>query len=195
MAFAGDGDAYNEGISHLVHAARRNIDITTLIHNNKVYALTTGQFTPTSPKGFKSKSAPEGSVEEPLNPLEFLISSKASFVARGFSGEREHLEKLLKKAINHPGFAVIDVLQPSVAFYNTWDHYNEVVYDLKKDDHNPKNREQALKKSIINENKEKIPIGVFYKEKRKTFSEQVLGKQKPVEEKERKIDSVIKKLK
>lgn len=193
IGFAGDGDAYNEGISHLVHAARRNIDITMVIHDNKVYALTTGQFTPTSPKGFKGKSSPEGSVEEPLNPMEFMISCKASFVARGFSGREEHLEDLLKKAIKHNGFALIDVLQPCVAFYDTWDYYSERVYDLQEENHDASSKREAREKAKIKN--DEIPIGIFYKERdRESFEESILDK-KPVDESKRNIEPVIEELK
>ena len=94
VGFAGDGDVYGEGISHLIFAAKRNIDITMVIHNNQVYGLTTGQFTPTSPKGYKGKSTPSGGVENPLNPLLLMLAAGATFVARGFPKELYHLKKL-----------------------------------------------------------------------------------------------------
>ena len=105
IAFAGDGDAYGEGIAHIIFAAKRNADITVVVHNNGTYALTTGQFSPTSKKGFKGPSMPEGSVENPLNPLSLLLEAGASFVARGYAGKIDHLPELLFEAIMHEGFS------------------------------------------------------------------------------------------
>lgn len=190
VGFAGDGDAYDEGVSHLVHAARRNVDITMVIHDNRVFALTTGQFTPTSPKGFKGKSTPEGSVEKPLNPLHLLLASGASFVARGFSGKLNHLKDLIVKAVRHPGFAAIDVLQPCVTFYNTWEYYQDRVYDLNEEDHDPNSFREAWEKA--EENEDRVPIGLFYREERETFEDLILNGKVPAEEKKApSIDSVL----
>lgn len=177
VGFAGDGDAYDEGISHLVHAARRNIDITMVIHNNKVFALTTGQFTPTSPKGFEGKSSPKGSVEKPLNPLQLMLACDASFVARGFSGEINHLEDLLIEGIKHPGFAIIDILQPCVTFHNLWSYYKERVYKLGEEDHDESDFGAAWERA--EEREDRIPIGIFYREERETFESLVLDGKVP----------------
>lgn len=183
IGFAGDGDAYGEGLAHLIFAAKRNNDITMIIHNNRNYALTTGQFTPTSPKGFKGKSTPDGSLEEPFNPLEIMLSSGATFISRSFSGNQDHLKKIIKQAILHKGFSFLDVLQPCVAFYNTYDFYQEKVYDLKNKSHNVLDKEKARKKikewNYLNGETGKIPIGVFYKVKKPTFEESTLKKRKP----------------
>lgn len=190
VGFSGDGDAYDEGISHLIHAARRNIDITIVVHNNRVFALTTGQFTPTSPKGFEGKSTPRGSVERPLNPLHLMLASDASFVARGFSRELNHLKGLLKESIQHPGFSIIDVLQPCVTFYNTWEDYRERIYNLDDEGHDPGDFQAAWEKA--EEKGDKIPIGLFYKEERDTFEDSVLNGDIPVDsEVSPSLDSVI----
>lgn len=190
VGFAGDGDAYDEGVSHLIHAARRNIDATMIIHDNKVFALTTGQFTPTSPKGFKGKSTPKGSVEQPLNPLHLMLANDASFVARGFSGEINHLKDLFTAAIRHPGFAIVDVLQPCVTFHNLWDFYNERIYKLDEDNYDSTDFQAAWEKA--EENDDKIPIGIFYKEKRETFEELINEGKSPVDrEKDISIDSIL----
>ncbi len=173
IGFAGDGDAYAEGVSHLIHAAKRNIDVTMVIHDNRVFALTTGQFTPTSPKGFSGKSTPQGSIEDPINPLHLMLASEASFVARGFPGELTHLKDLLKKGVNHPGFAVIDVLQPCVTFYNLWSYLKESVYKLSEEGHDEKDFQAAWDKA--GETEDQVPIGLFYKEERETFNDQILG--------------------
>lgn len=182
VGFAGDGDAYGEGLAHLIFAAKRNSDITMIIHDNRTYALTTGQFTPTSPKGFPGKSTPEGSFEEPFNPLELMLASGATFIARSFAGNSKHLKEIIKQAILHKGFSFVEALQPCVAFYNTSEFYRKRVYELKK--HNSSDRNSAIKKirewDYINDEKaKKIPIGVFYKIKKPVFEENLVKTRKP----------------
>ena len=166
IGFAGDGDAYAEGIEHLIHSAKRNTDITMIIHNNGVFALTTGQFTPTSPKGFRGKSTPSGNIEEPINPLKIMLASGATFVARGYAARVEHLKNIIKEAIKHRGFAIIDVLQPCVAFNNTYQILNQKVYELENFD--TKNLEAAMRKV---EEKDRIPIGIFYQIEKEVFED------------------------
>ncbi|MDP2921022.1 MAG: thiamine pyrophosphate-dependent enzyme [Candidatus Omnitrophota bacterium] len=169
IGFAGDGDTYGEGLEHLVFAAKRNVDISIVIHNNSVYGLTTGQYTPTSPLGFKGRSTPGGTKELPMNPLELMLASHASFIARGYSHGIELLKKMLKEAITHKGFSLVDILQVCVTFYNMYENYNARVYELK--DHDPSDGSRALEK--IKEwdynSDAKIPLGVFYKKERPVF--------------------------
>ncbi|MCX5678431.1 MAG: thiamine pyrophosphate-dependent enzyme [Candidatus Omnitrophica bacterium] len=171
IGHSGDGDAYGEGIEHLIFAAKRNIDITVIVHNNRVYGLTTGQYTPTSPEGYKGRSTPYGTKEMPMNPLEIMLASGATFIGRGTSGAMESLKKIIKEAIAHKGFSIVDVLQTCVTYYNMYDYYDKRVYELK--DHDPYNYDQAIGK--IREwdyNKDaKIPIGVFYKRESPVFEE------------------------
>jgi 2-oxoglutarate ferredoxin oxidoreductase subunit beta len=174
IGFAGDGDAYGEGLSHLIMSAKRNIDVAMIIHDNRVYGLTTGQFTPTSPAGFPGRSTPRGSFEEPLNPLELMLSAGATFVARGYTTRSEHLIDLMKKAIDHKGFAFIDVLQPCFTFFNTYKYYNDHVYELK--DHDPSDLEAAWAKARewgMGE-ADRIPIGLFYRAEKPTFDDKIL---------------------
>ena len=164
IVFAGDGGTYNEGISHLIHAAKRNIDITVLVHDNRCFALTTGQFTSTSPKGFEGKSTPDGSVEEPFDPLKLMMASNSTFVARGYSAKIAHLKSLIMAGIQHRGFSFIDILQPCISFFNTFELYNKKVYEIPNG--NLDSEKYALRK--INEwqyqkKNSKIPIGIFYK--------------------------------
>ncbi len=175
IVFAGDGDAYGEGIEHLIFAAKRNVDITVIIHNNRVYGLTTGQYTPTSPLGFKGKSTPRGTLEGPINPLELMLASKASFIARGASHGLELLKKLFKSAILHKGFALVDVLQVCVTYYNMYEYYNKRIYELT--DHDPKNYDLALKKiREWNYNDDaKIALGVFYDAVQSVFKGEVFA--------------------
>jgi 2-oxoglutarate ferredoxin oxidoreductase subunit beta len=179
VAFAGDGDAYGEGIAHMIFAAKRNADITVIVHDNGTYALTTGQFSPTSKKGFKGPSMPEGNVENPLNPLSLLLEAGASFVARGYAGKIDHLSEVLTDAIMHEGFSVVDVLQPSVVFNDTYKLYNEITEVVSKP---ADSFEDAVK--LVKKMDKKLPIGVFYKVKKPVFHKELYGNWNPVKKKQ-----------
>jgi len=172
IVVAGDGDTFGEGTNHLVHAARRNINIKVIMHDNQVYGLTTGQTAPTSPKGFKSKSTPSGSIEEPVNPLAIAIAAGAGFVARGFAGDIPSLTDLIIKSLDHHGFSFLDIFQPCVTFnhINTYQWYREHIYNL-PNSYIPNDRPEAYKKSL--EWTDKIPVGIFYKEEKPTYEDQV----------------------
>ena len=175
VGFAGDGDAYGEGLAHLIMSAKRNIDVTMVIHNNRVYGLTTGQFTPTSPTGFPGKSTPRGSVETPLNPLELMLAAGATFVARGYSVKTEHLADLILQAVKHKGFSFIDVLQPCFTFFNTYKFYNDKVYELEGHDLSDLEAARARAREWnYDMAAERIPIGLFYRTERPCFDDQVL---------------------
>jgi len=174
---AGDGGTYNEGISHLIHAAKRNSDVTVLVHDNRAFALTVSQFTATSPKGFKGSSTPKGSLEEPFNPLELVFSAGGTFIARGYALKLEGLKDLILKAIEHKGFSFLEILQPCITFFDTREFYQKRVYELK--DHNFQSREEALAKIREWDYKNdsgKIPLGIFYKIEKPTFEDLVYGK-------------------
>ncbi|MGQ9604355.1 MAG: thiamine pyrophosphate-dependent enzyme [bacterium] len=178
VGFAGDGDAYGEGLSHLIMSAKRNIDVTMIIHDNRVYGLTTGQFTPTSPKGFKGRSTPRGSLETPINPILLMLCAGATFVARCYSGKMDNFVEVTKAAINHKGFAFIDVLQPCFTFFNTYSYYNSHVYMM--EDHDPTDFKKALEKATEWDmtNEGRIPLGIFYRAQRETFDELVWSEKK-----------------
>lgn len=171
IATGGDGDGYGIGVGHFIHAIRRNIDMTYIVMNNQIYGLTTGQTSPTTEKATKTKSTPGGSLEQPLNPLALSLAGGASFVARGFSGQPAHLAELFKMAIQHKGFAHIDVFSPCVTFNktNTYPFFNQRVYKLEDEKHDTINLEAAMKKA--SEWGERIPIGVFYAVERSTYEE------------------------
>lgn len=171
IVFSGDGDAYGEGVEHLIFAAKRNIDLTLIVHDNRVYALTTGQATPTSPLGFKGRSTPAGTLEPPLNPLELALASSATHIARGYSGSLPLLKNLIKEAIMHKGFSLVDVLQVCVTFNNLYDYYNKHVYELRG--HDPADRAAALVKMREWDYNSETPValGTFYKVARPTFEE------------------------
>ncbi len=169
----GDGDGYGIGVGHLIHALRRNLDMTYLVHNNQVYGLTKGQTSPTSDTGFVTNSTPDGSIEEPVNPIALALSSHGTFVARGYAGDVAHLTDLIVKGIKHKGFALIDILQPCYTFnhVNTYDWYGSQIYKLEETDYLPKDKQAAFAKA--QEWTPKIPIGIFYEEKHKTYEEQL----------------------
>ena len=191
IGFAGDGDAYGEGLEHLVFAAKRNIDITMIIHNNRVYGLTTGQYTPTSPLGFRGRSTPKGTIELPLNPLELMLSSGATFIARGYSRSIELLKRVFKQAILHKGFALIDVLQVCVTFFNLSQYYDEKVYELR--DHNLQDYDGALEKIREWDYNSSAPIalGTFYKKDIPTFEERIVRAETKAVDRESKIREVL----
>lgn len=162
ICIAGDGDCLGEGGNHLIHAAKRNPDITVIIHDNQVYGLTTGQASPTAPKGFISKSTPDGVTDEPINPLALSIVAGATFAARAFAGDIAGLSDLLALAIQHKGFSVVDVLQPCVTFNKeyTYPWYRERLYQVSKDGYVPDDRLKAISKSM--EWGDRIPVGILY---------------------------------
>jgi 2-oxoglutarate/2-oxoacid ferredoxin oxidoreductase subunit beta len=169
IAEGGDGDGYGEGGNHFIGAMLRNVKITYLVHNNQVYGLTKGQASPTSERGFVTRTTPSG-AGEPLNPLALAIASNASFVARSFAGDVEHLSKMINLAIQHPGFALVDILQPCVTFnhVNTYDFFRQRVYKLENEaGYDPADRVAAFKKSL--EWGDKIPIGLFFRCERPVF--------------------------
>jgi len=171
IGHAGDGDAFGIGLGHFAHAARRNVPISYVIHDNLVYGLTTGQTSPTSERGFKTKTSPRGVLDYPINPIAQGIAANASFIARGFAGEMNHLVELFKSAFTWDGFALVDVLQPCVTFnrVNTYDYYRAKVYKLDEENHDASGVEAAFKKAW--EWGDRIPIGIFYKNKRQTYIE------------------------
>jgi len=170
LVTSGDGDIYGEGGNHFIHAIRRNIDITLIVHNNQVYGLTKGQASPTSDLGMVTKTQPDGVFTIPFNPLTMAITLDAVFVARSYSKEIELTSKLIEEGVNTPGFSLIDVLQPCVSFNhtNTYKWYNDRVYQLGSS-YDPTDKSKAYKKS--SEWGNKIPVGVIYKNSRKTYLE------------------------
>jgi 2-oxoglutarate ferredoxin oxidoreductase subunit beta len=174
MAQGGDGDGYGEGGNHFLHAMRRNINITYLVHNNQIYGLTKGQASPTSDAGFVTKTTPRGSISPACNPLLLAVASDCSFVARGFAGDIDHLAELIKAGIQHKGFALIDILQPCVSFnrVNTFKWYSDRVYKIDADSpYDTKDRLNAFQKA--QEWGDKIPIGIIYRNQRPTLEEQI----------------------
>ena len=167
---SGDGDSYGEGGNHFIHNIRRNVDMAHFVHNNQLYALTKGQASPTTMRGMVTEVQVDGSSSIPFNPLLIALSAGAGFVARGFSGHPEHLAELMKRAINHKGYALIDILQNCVTFnkLNTFTWYNSRVYEL-DDNYDTGNLEKAM--ALAQELGERIPIGVLYEIQLPTYHE------------------------
>ncbi len=164
---SGDGDSYGEGGNHLIHNIRRNPDLAHLVHNNQVYGLTKGQASPTSEQGMKTGVQVNGVVVPSLNPLALALVLGAGFVARCFSGEKEHLKETVIAAINFEGYALIDILQPCPSFnkVNTYGWYKKRVYFPKIDDL----QDWSAAMEISRQWGERIPLGIFYNRSRPTF--------------------------
>ncbi|NMB85271.1 MAG: 2-oxoacid:ferredoxin oxidoreductase subunit beta [Methanothrix sp.] len=163
ICFSGDGDSLAEGLDHLVFAAKRNIDVTLILHDNRVFGLTTGQYTPTSPKGFRGKSTPQGSDELPMNPAEIMLVCGATYIARGYTHGIDLLQRLFKEAIVHKGFSFVDVLQVCVSYFNMYEAYNKRTYEVKGNDTGSFEEAQRIIRSWNYDGGEApIPLGKFY---------------------------------
>lgn len=171
LATGGDGDGYGIGLSHSLHAMRRNIDITYIVMDNNIYGLTTGQMSPTSRKGFKSKTSPTGSAEDPVRPLELAMAAGASFVAQGFSGDPNGLAQLFEAGIRHRGFALINVFSPCVTFnkVNTYDWFKEHITNLDDlEGYDVTDKPRAAR--VVSEH-DGLVVGVVYREERPVYHE------------------------
>jgi 2-oxoglutarate ferredoxin oxidoreductase subunit beta len=169
----GDGDALGLGMGHFIHTARRNIGIVDLIQNNQIYGLTKGQYSPTSDAGFITSTSPDGAVEMAAHPVALALTAGGTFIARGFAGDVKGLGELIAQALQHKGYALVDILQPCVTFNrkNTYDWYRERVYDLAETDYDPGDRVAAFQKAL--EWGDRIPLGVIYRTELPTYEEQV----------------------
>ena len=163
ICVGGDGDGYGIGGNHFMHTMRRNIDLTYIVMDNQIYGLTTGQTSPTSVKGMKTKSTPHGNVENALNPIPLAMVGGATYVARGFSGKQKHLVEILKGAITHKGFSLVDVFSPCVTYNkdNTYQWFNPRVKILEEQGYDPTDFHKALDKGY--QWGDEIPIGLIWK--------------------------------
>ena len=171
IGFSGDGDAYAEGIAHLIHAARYNANIKYIVHNNQVFALTVGQPTPVTEEGFKDKTTPLGVKFEPMNPIKMMLTAGATFVARIFADGKQ-VEWILNESMKHKGFAFIEILQPCLIFHPDVG-YKDKTYSLEKEKHDKTSFSQAWKKACEFDynGAKKIPLGIFYQVEKETFEE------------------------
>ena len=163
LVTGGDGDGYGIGGNHFTHTARRNVDMTYLVMNNQIYGLTTGQVSPSSEVGMKTKSTPFGNLERPYNAVTSSIMNGATFVARGFSGHGKHLLSLIQQAIEHKGFSFIDCFSPCVTFnkHNSYDFFRERIKKLEDEDHDPSDWKSACEKAMHWD--DMIYTGLYYK--------------------------------
>jgi len=167
----GDGDGYGIGVGHLLHAMRRNLNVTYLVMDNQIYGLTTGQTSPTTSIGQKTKSTPAGNIENPINPLALALTAGATFVARAFSGETKHLAETIAAAIEHKGFSLVDIFSPCVTYnkVNTYPFFKERVYKLEDENWDPSDFHKSMQKSF--EWGDRIPLGVLYKTDMPTYED------------------------
>ena len=170
---SGDGDSYGEGGNHLLHNIRKNVDITNFVHDNQIYGLTKGQGSPTTEKAQITSMQFDGVVPPRFNPAAFAISLGATFVARAFSGDGAHLVKIMKEAINHKGYALVDILEPCITFnhVNTFKWYNERVYKL-EEDYDSTDKLKAFEKAM-EWGDDGIPVGIIYKEERESYIDSI----------------------
>ncbi len=171
---SGDGDVYGEGGNHLIHTIRRNPNITVIVHDNMIYGLTKGQAAPTTQEGMVTPTQPEGVIDEPINPVALAISLDAPFVARANAGDPKETQEILKEAINHSGFSLVDIFQPCVVFnkVNTYQWFKEHTYYIGDEyDYDVSNRAEAFAKAV---EEDKFPLGVIYAhDRRKTFEDAI----------------------
>ncbi|MFH1053888.1 MAG: 2-oxoacid:ferredoxin oxidoreductase subunit beta [Candidatus Woesearchaeota archaeon] len=186
IGIGGDGDAFGIGLNHFMHTMRRNLDITYIVQNNEIYALTKGQTSPVSPKGFKTKTTPSGVIEMPVIPLAYALIANATFVARTYAYNPKHMKEMIVAAIKHRGIAFLDIIQPCPSMNKGFDpkYIEKKIYDVKDKNHDKADWNAALK---IAQEMEKFPIGIIYQEKppkeRPTYSDELFQmKDKPLVE-------------
>jgi 2-oxoglutarate/2-oxoacid ferredoxin oxidoreductase subunit beta len=163
LVTGGDGDGFGIGAGHFVHTMRRNLDLTYIVMDNQIYGLTTGQTSPTSRIGMKTKSMPFGNVDAPVNPISLALAAGATFVARGFSADQKHLTELIKRAIEHKGFSFLDIFSPCVTYNhdNTFQWFRPRVKKLEDNsDYDTADWQMAMEKSLLWG--DEIPIGLFF---------------------------------
>lgn len=168
----GDGDSYGEGGNHFIHNIRRNVDITHFVHDNQIYGLTKGQASPTTDLHHVTDVQVSGTIHEPLNPMLLAITMGAGFVARAFSGDKEHLTSIMMEAIKYRGYSLVDILQPCVSFnkVNTFEWYNKRVYKI-EDSYDKTDKLKAMEKAM--EWGDRIPLGIIYQQEKPVFSDKV----------------------
>lgn len=171
VASGGDGDGYGIGMGHFVHAVRRNVNMTYLVMDNHIYGLTKGQTSPTSDRGFVTKSSPQGSIESPVSPLETALVNGITFLAQGFSGDIKQLNEIIKAALEHKGFALVNVYSPCVTFnkVNTYDFYKENLVNIDSvEGYDRSDRQQAL--NAVREHNGLV-TGILFKEDKLSFTD------------------------
>jgi 2-oxoglutarate ferredoxin oxidoreductase subunit beta len=163
MVAGGDGDGYSIGAGHFVHAVRRNVDMTYIVMDNRIYGLTKGQFSPTSREDFETSTSPSGTNQQPINPLALALAAGGTFIAQSFSSDAQRHAEIVQKAIEHDGFGFVNVFSPCVTFndVDTYDYFRDSLADLGDEDHDPTDYD-AAKDKILDRDKEYQ--GVIYQD-------------------------------
>lgn len=170
IAFAGDGDTYAEGIAHFIHAARYNSDMNLIVSDNQSFSLTTGQPTPTSQQGFKSKAMPQGEPEKPLNPIKLALAAGCSFVARCNARDMNHTQEVIEKAIKHKGFSYIEIIQDCLIFNKDINGKDSMMYKV-EDNKDINSAYKLADEWNYNGKVGKIALGVLYSEDKPTLED------------------------
>ncbi|QCC52593.1 2-oxoacid:ferredoxin oxidoreductase subunit beta [Halapricum salinum] len=163
MVAGGDGDGYSIGVGHFIHAVRRNVDMSYVVMDNRIYGLTKGQASPTSREDFETSTSPDGTNQQPVNPKALALSAGATFIAQSFSSDSQRHTELVKQAIEHDGFGFVNVYSPCVTFndVDTYDYFRDSIVDLEDTEHDSSSFDQA-KDRILESEKEYI--GVLYQD-------------------------------
>ena len=177
LIFAGDGDTYSEGIEHFVHAFRYNTDMSLFVHDNQSFSLTTGQATPTSQKGFKTKVDPYGDLHEPLNPLKIALASGATFIARCNAMDIEHTKEIMKKAIKHKGFSYVEIMQKCLIFNTEMNDLDKIMYKI-PDNPDYNKAIQLTSEWDYNTKTGKIPLGILYQTTKPDLNQKIKDSRK-----------------
>jgi len=171
LVFAGDGDTYSEGMEHFIHACRFNPDITLIVHDNQSFSLTTGQATPTSQTGFKTKAEPMGDFNNPINPIHLALSAGAGFVARCNARDIDHTQKIIEEAIKHKGFSFVEIIQDCLVFNPKMNERDKRMYKIIDKKRDFREALVLAQEYDYNIGDGKIPLGVFYKHESKSLDE------------------------
>ncbi|WP_435195632.1 2-oxoacid:ferredoxin oxidoreductase subunit beta [Natronomonas sp. EA1] len=163
MAAGGDGDGYSIGAGHFIHAVRRNVDMTYVVMDNRIYGLTKGQFSPTSREDFETSTSPNGTNQQPVNPLALALAAGGTFIAQSFSSDAQRHAEIVQQAIEHDGFGFVNVYSPCVTFndVDTYDYFRDSIVDLADEGHDPTDYD-AAKEKILDRSKEYQ--GVIYQD-------------------------------
>ena len=170
MVAGGDGDGYSIGAGHFVHAVRRNVDMTYVVMDNRIYGLTKGQASPTSREDFETSTTPEGPQQPPVNPLALAFAASGTFIAQSFSTDAQRHAEIVKQAVEHDGFGFVNVFSPCVTFndVDTYDYFRDTIVDLDDTDHDPTNYEDARSRildpgteyqGVLYRNEDSVPYG------------------------------------
>lgn len=172
IGFAGDGDTYAEGMEHFIHAGRYNANMTLVVHDNRTFALTTGQATPTSQEGYKTKAQVFGVTDIPINPIRLALASDTTFVARAYAKDIDNTARILQEAIKHKGFSFVEIIQPCLQFNVEMNDIGKLCYKIEDNKDDMQKAMQLAEEWDYNSKKGKIPIGIFYQKQDKVFEEE-----------------------